>query len=75
MGDFAAWQLLAFDDSGELAAVGHSVPFHWSGHPADLPDGWDAVLTQAVTDHDAGRARRPWPACRSPWPRPTAAGD
>jgi GNAT superfamily N-acetyltransferase len=56
MGDFAAWQLLAFDDTGELAAVGHSVPFHWTGRPDDLPGGWDAVLTQAVTDYDAGRA-------------------
>jgi GNAT superfamily N-acetyltransferase len=56
LGDFGAWQLLAFDDAGELAAVGHSVPFHWSGHPPDLPGGWDAVLTQAVADHDAGRA-------------------
>jgi GNAT superfamily N-acetyltransferase len=55
LGDFAAWQLLAFDDAGELAAFGHSVPFHWTGHPADLPGGWDAVLTQAVADHDAGR--------------------
>lgn len=55
LGDFAAWQLLAFDDRGELAAVGHSVPFHWSGRPGDLPDGWDATLIQAVTDLEAGR--------------------
>jgi GNAT superfamily N-acetyltransferase len=55
LGDFAAWQLLAFDDAGELVAACHSAPFHWSGRAADLPGGWDAVLTQAVADHEAGR--------------------
>jgi GNAT superfamily N-acetyltransferase len=55
LGDFAAWQLLAFDAEGELVAAGHSVPFHWTGRPADLPDGWDGVLAQAVADRDAGR--------------------
>jgi hypothetical protein len=55
LGDFAAWQLLAFDDAGELVAAGHSAPFYWTGRPADLPDGWDAVLAQAVDDLDAGR--------------------
>ena len=56
LGDFAAWQLLAFDDAGELVSAGHSAPFYWTGRPADLPDGWDAVLIQAVSDREAGRA-------------------
>jgi GNAT superfamily N-acetyltransferase len=55
LGDFASWQVLAFDDR-ELVAAGHSAPFYWNGQAADLPSGWDAVLTQAVADQAAGRS-------------------
>jgi hypothetical protein len=37
-------------------AVGNSLPLHWEGDFADLPDeGWDWALPQGLADHAAGR--------------------
>lgn len=48
--DFADYQfaLRDLDADGAIAAVGHTIPFHWEG---ELPDGgWDAVFAKAVAD-------------------------
>ncbi len=40
---------------GRVAAGGWGVPFVWHGEPADLPDGYDAVLARSIEDHESGR--------------------
>jgi GNAT superfamily N-acetyltransferase len=42
--------------SGKTVAMANSVPIHWDGDSADLPEeGWDWVFRQGVEDHKAGR--------------------
>lgn len=42
--------------TGNLMAVGNSVPLAWAGAPGDLPDeGWDWALAQGFKDRAAGR--------------------
>lgn len=53
---FAAYQFALRDTDADdrIAAVGHTLPFHWEGA---LPDGgWDDVFEKAVADHVAGIA-------------------
>ena len=53
---FAAYQFVLRDAAADdrIAAVGHTLPFHWEGA---LPDGgWDAVFEKVVADRAAGIA-------------------
>jgi hypothetical protein len=56
MREFPDYQVVLLDEEGRLLGAGQSIPFHWDGRHAGLPSGWDEVLTQAMADHDAGRA-------------------
>lgn len=39
--------------TGKAAAMGNSLPLHWDGAPADLPEGgFDWAMQQAVSDHE-----------------------
>lgn len=52
--DFADYQfaLRDRDANGAIAAVGHTIPFHWEG---ELPDaGWDAAFAKAIEDLHKG---------------------
>jgi hypothetical protein len=43
------------ESTGELIAVGNSVPLFWDRPPEDLPDeGWDWALDKAFQDHERG---------------------
>ncbi len=54
--DFASTNFALKDAAGAIVAVGHAAPLRWDKPLDALPDGgWDAVLTQAVEDHRAGR--------------------
>lgn len=53
--DFAGYQVVLPDAGGLPAAAGFSIPFVWDGTLAGLPAGWDAVLVEAIADHDRGR--------------------
>lgn len=54
--DFAGYQAVLHDEAGRPVAAGFSIPFVWDGTAPGLPEGWDAVLQQAIADHDRGRA-------------------
>jgi GNAT superfamily N-acetyltransferase len=45
---------LVDEPAGELVGVGYSIPFVWDGTAAGLPAGWQAVVTEAIADHDQG---------------------
>lgn len=51
---FPELNVLLLDD-GKVAAGGWGVPFAWDGDAEALPDGYDAVLTRSVEDHEDGR--------------------
>jgi GNAT superfamily N-acetyltransferase len=56
---FTAWspfQVVLYDDGGQVAAVAHAVPFAWDGSPADLPDSIAGILERAEQDSRQGRA-------------------
>jgi len=47
-GDFADFQFLVYDErADEVIGEGRTVPFRWSGHAKELPDGVDGVLPLA----------------------------
>jgi hypothetical protein len=48
---FAHLNLYLCDEAGELRATGKGVPIVWDGTIANLPEGWDAALSQAVQAH------------------------
>jgi len=52
---FPEHQTLFVDPDGKVIAGGVTVPVCWDGTLETLPDGWDAVLEQGITDHEAGR--------------------
>lgn len=54
MRELADYQV-ALLDGDRLVGAGQSAPFRWDGSPSGLPGGWDAALTQAMADRDAGR--------------------
>jgi GNAT superfamily N-acetyltransferase len=55
LGRFPAHQLVLLADGSPVARA-HSVPFHWDGEPASLPDtGWDEVLGRGVSGAEHGR--------------------
>lgn len=42
-------------ETGKAAAMGNSLPLHWAGDLADLPEGgFDWAMVQAVKDHQQG---------------------
>ena len=51
---FAEYQYLLCDEQDRLVAVGHSIPLTWNGSSDDLPQGWDAALSQGFHDRDQG---------------------
>ncbi len=52
----AAHQLVVLDGD-EVVARAATVPFHWDGDPASLPDtGWDEALRMSMMDTYDGRA-------------------
>jgi len=53
---FADYQFGLLDvETGKAVAMGNSLPLHWDGDPAALPEGgFDWVMEQAVLDHRAG---------------------
>ena len=53
---FAEFQFGLLDtQTGKAIAQGNSLPLHWDGDPADLPErGWDWAFEQAISDHRAG---------------------
>lgn len=57
---FPEYQFALVDETnGRIAAMGNSLPLHWSGDPHSLPEeGWDWALQQAVADYHAGRTPR-----------------
>jgi GNAT superfamily N-acetyltransferase len=52
---FPEHQTLFVSPEDKLIAGGVVVPIAWDGRLQTLPDGWDEVLEQGVTDHEAGR--------------------
>lgn len=49
-------QFALLDAAGAIAAMGNSIPIHWTGTVEELPDrGWDWAMAQGCDDHDAGR--------------------
>jgi hypothetical protein len=52
--EFPDYQVVLLDGD-RLLGAGQSIPFHWDQTVPGLPDGWDAVLAQGMTDRDAGR--------------------
>jgi hypothetical protein len=54
--DFADFQLGLWDERGRVVAVGNTVPFHWSGAPADLPHRIADVVARGLADRKRGRA-------------------
>ncbi len=51
---FQAFQLLICDRSGELLAVGHTVPLVWDGTRAGLPGTIAAIIDHALDARDGG---------------------
>jgi GNAT superfamily N-acetyltransferase len=52
---FAPFQFVLCDEHDALIAFGNSIPVVWDGTIDGLPAGWDAVMEQAVRDHQSGR--------------------
>lgn len=50
---FSDYQFGLLDtQTGKAAAMGNSLPLHWDGDPAELPEGgFDWAMQQAVSDH------------------------
>lgn len=50
---FPEFQPVLLDsDNNHVAAIGHSLPFHWSSDLDNLPDkGWDWVIYEGVANH------------------------
>ncbi|QAS51158.1 GNAT family N-acetyltransferase [Halobacillus litoralis] len=44
------FQFLLLNGSEEPIACGNSVPFHWNGHPSELPPGWSSALEKGVLE-------------------------
>jgi GNAT superfamily N-acetyltransferase len=53
---FSEYQFALLDkESGRMAAMGNSLPFHWEADLSELPEqGWDWVFLRAVEDHKNG---------------------
>lgn len=51
--EYAAYQLLLCDSSGQLLTVGHCIPLVWDGSLADLPATIEEILVRAEAVHDA----------------------
>jgi hypothetical protein len=52
---FAAFQIMALDQQGHLAAMAMSMPLVWDGSIAALPAGWDDMMRRGLADAMAGR--------------------
>ena len=54
--DFPEYQFALRDlKTGQAVAQANSIPLHWDGDPADLPEsGWDWAFEQGVADHTRG---------------------
>jgi len=49
------YQFVLLDDEADaVVAEGHTAPMVWDGLDAHLPDGFDAAIVKAFTDHRAG---------------------
>jgi len=53
---FAEFQFVLCDETGEALACGNAIPFAWASMAGQWPRGWDAVFECAVADYAAGRA-------------------
>jgi GNAT superfamily N-acetyltransferase len=52
---FSDYQFALSDESGEVVAVGHAIPFVWDGSAAGLPETMVEILSRATSDREAGR--------------------
>ncbi len=53
--DFPEYQFLVYDDeSDELLAEGHTVPFYWDGNPDHLSNGIDDAISDGMRSKDRG---------------------
>lgn len=53
--DFAGYQILLCEPGGRLIALGHTIPFEWSGDPDDLPMRMAEIMDGAVETYHARR--------------------
>lgn len=52
---FPDFQFVGYDEAqGQFLAVGHTVPLHWSGVDAELPDGVPDALRRAFAERSGG---------------------
>lgn len=54
LADFAEFQLVLLDTTGEVVAGNNAAPLAWDGSDDGLPDGWDDQLLRSVGGLDAG---------------------
>ncbi|MBS7531083.1 amino acid adenylation domain-containing protein [Hazenella sp. IB182353] len=47
---FTKYQLGLIDGTGDVVAVGNTVPIYWDGTKENLPQGWDDGLVRGFTD-------------------------
>lgn len=59
--ELAGFQVLVFDEKGELAAAGVSIPFAWDGTREGLRPAGTPWSPRGLRDLDQGRPRRPHP--------------
>lgn len=59
LAEWPQFQFALFDtEQNQVAAGGHSIPFHWPGDMLQLPDtGWDWALQSGMTHQDQNGAR------------------
>ena len=53
--EFAGYQILFCDPSGEVISLGHTIPFVWDGTAEDLPDRISNLMERAVAGGRDGR--------------------
>ena len=53
---FADFQIVFYDDTDRVIAVGHSIPVVWDGTVEGLPSRWDLLLEQGIHDHERHHA-------------------
>jgi GNAT superfamily N-acetyltransferase len=49
-----SFQLVLFDERGEIAGAAESAPLWWDGTDDGLPAGWDDQLERSAADHASG---------------------
>jgi acyl-CoA synthetase (AMP-forming)/AMP-acid ligase II len=48
--EYSGYQFALVNHADEVVAAGNALPFSWDGEVASLPPGWDAALTQGLSD-------------------------